>query len=399
MGVDIEQILDQTTIDHLNLLSRGDLTHAEIDTAIDALEAAAHSHANMTALNNVSGVNTGDQDLTSYDDHIADITGNPHEVNAAQVGALALDGSNKMTAAIKTTVGTIESDIVTASGNTLFSLKTTDPGSSKFVDDVRFFEATDGVGYGFRVKSFYPGFFGAQDVAFEGLAGPSPAVFDGLRFMTPGFLGLVAFATKAAPSTYVGINPGANSFVTSSGTQLNIAGNGGALSFLRIGNTGLIPGTGAGAHTIGTTTGRYGITYLQEDSVINWGNTANSKGTLTANSLGEMISIAYRASAANAVAHISDTNTAFTHAGSKIHSFRNATVEKLYIDKDGGLGQAAGCSNGFYGATPVTKPTALTTADATALDGTIGTNDTVTDNLRTRINELEAKIQALGLLS
>lgn len=45
------------------------------------------------------------------------------------------------------------------------------------------------------------------------------------------------------------------------------------------------------------------------------------------------------------------------------------------------------------------QQTALTAADATATDGTIGTNDTITNNLRTRINELETKLQALGLLA
>jgi hypothetical protein len=42
---------------------------------------------------------------------------------------------------------------------------------------------------------------------------------------------------------------------------------------------------------------------------------------------------------------------------------------------------------------------ALTGADATATDGTIGTNDTITNNLRTRLNEIETALQNLGLLA
>ena len=81
-------------------------------------------------------------------------------------------------------------------------------------------------------------------------------------------------------------------------------------------------------------------------------------------------------------------------------------VDMVYsIETTGGhkfTGDSASISTtaiGFFGNTPVTKPTALTAADNTALDGTIATNDAVTDNLRTRLNELESKLQALGLLS
>ena len=42
---------------------------------------------------------------------------------------------------------------------------------------------------------------------------------------------------------------------------------------------------------------------------------------------------------------------------------------------------------------------ALTAEDATATDGTIGTNDTITNNIRTRLGELEARLQAHGLIA
>lgn len=54
---------------------------------------------------------------------------------------------------------------------------------------------------------------------------------------------------------------------------------------------------------------------------------------------------------------------------------------------------------GFFGVTPVARPTALTAADASALNTGDATSDTVIGNMRTRIGELETKLQALGLLT
>jgi len=48
----------------------------------------------------------------------------------------------------------------------------------------------------------------------------------------------------------------------------------------------------------------------------------------------------------------------------------------------------------FWNTTPIVQPTALTAADATATDGTIGTADTLINNMRIRINELEAKLSS-----
>ncbi len=54
---------------------------------------------------------------------------------------------------------------------------------------------------------------------------------------------------------------------------------------------------------------------------------------------------------------------------------------------------------GFFAVTPVARPTALTAADASALNTGDATSDTVIGNMRTRIGELESKLQALGLLT
>ncbi len=61
--------------------------------------------------------------------------------------------------------------------------------------------------------------------------------------------------------------------------------------------------------------------------------------------------------------------------------------------------QVLGNKIGFYSVTPVVRPTALTTPDASAINSGDATTDTVIANMRTRINELETKLQNLGLLT
>lgn len=54
---------------------------------------------------------------------------------------------------------------------------------------------------------------------------------------------------------------------------------------------------------------------------------------------------------------------------------------------------------GFYGSSPVAKPSALTAADGNTVTTGDATTDAVINNMRTRINQLESKLQSLGLLS
>jgi len=54
----------------------------------------------------------------------------------------------------------------------------------------------------------------------------------------------------------------------------------------------------------------------------------------------------------------------------------------------------------FYNATPVVQPTALTAEDATAINSTYdAVEEAVLNNVRTRLGEVETKLQALGLLA
>jgi hypothetical protein len=58
------------------------------------------------------------------------------------------------------------------------------------------------------------------------------------------------------------------------------------------------------------------------------------------------------------------------------------------------IGTGATEKFGFYGNTPVARGAALTATNVTATDATIGTNDTITNNIRTRVDELEARLDA-----
>lgn len=63
------------------------------------------------------------------------------------------------------------------------------------------------------------------------------------------------------------------------------------------------------------------------------------------------------------------------------------------------IGTATSQKLGFFNATPVVQPTALTAANASALNTGDATSDTVIGNMRTRIGEIETKLKALGLLA
>lgn len=60
----------------------------------------------------------------------------------------------------------------------------------------------------------------------------------------------------------------------------------------------------------------------------------------------------------------------------------------------------SGANAGFFGTTATTQPTALTASDTNTVDGTYGSEEAlVINNLRVRLDELEDKLQALGLLA
>lgn len=63
-----------------------------------------------------------------------------------------------------------------------------------------------------------------------------------------------------------------------------------------------------------------------------------------------------------------------------------------------GIDPGTGGQIGFFGVTPAARAAALTAANNSALNTGDATSDTVIGNMRTRIGELETKLQAYGLL-
>ena len=102
-----------------------------------------------------------------------------------------------------------------------------------------------------------------------------------------------------------------------------------------------------------------------------------------------------------AVNYVSVTNSA-TGGGPLIEGAGDDAAVDITIRGKGAGGvqvSRSGGKLGFFGATLVTKPTALTAANAGTLNTGDATSDTIIGNMRTRINELETKLQALGLIA
>lgn len=80
-------------------------------------------------------------------------------------------------------------------------------------------------------------------------------------------------------------------------------------------------------------------------------------------------------------------------------------AEKFAVDNAGGATIGGdldhdGSNIGFFGTAPVAKAAALTAEDASTVDTTYGQEEAdVINNLRTRLGELESRLQAYGLLS
>lgn len=87
---------------------------------------------------------------------------------------------------------------------------------------------------------------------------------------------------------------------------------------------------------------------------------------------------------------------------STIGASSECTLSKVisgHIDATG-IFEHTGSNLGFFGVAYTTQPTALTAPNATVIDSTYGADEEgVLNNVRTRINELESKLQALGLIA
>lgn len=99
---------------------------------------------------------------------------------------------------------------------------------------------------------------------------------------------------------------------------------------------------------------------------------------------------------AAAVGVVSDALNALSTSGAKIHSFRNATVEKASIDKDGKLMVGTGDSTGTPGAATINQPSGKAAlAAGTGAAGIVITNSLVTANSHIHITPLDIDATAL----
>lgn len=88
--------------------------------------------------------------------------------------------------------------------------------------------------------------------------------------------------------------------------------------------------------------------------------------------------------------YIADASNGLSYIGSNSWGLYASATLRIQLNATG---------IGFFAATPVAKATALTAADAGALNTGDAGSDTVIGNIRTRLGELETKLQAYGLLT
>ena len=114
---------------------------------------------------------------------------------------------------------------------------------------------------------------------------------------------------------------------------------------------------------------------------------------------------------------LGDVHTVAAYLASTNHTFSigaaptvdiSANAFRLFDGVNINLGGTAGTKFGltssqklaFYGATPVTRPTAITPRDGGTVDSSWGPSEaSVLNNVRQRVDDIYAKLQALGLLS
>lgn len=112
-----------------------------------------------------------------------------------------------------------------------------------------------------------------------------------------------------------------------------------------------------------------------------------------------------KSDAASAVGIRIDNATTLSTAGAKILSVRNNTVEKFFVDKDGGIGILGdldhdGSNVGFYGSTPVAQSSAYARNATIVEDRTLLASASATTlNNNNVLAALIADFKALGLLA
>lgn len=203
---------------------------------------SAQSIIDHTLLSNIGIATHDDIDL-----HIGD-TDNPHSVTAAQVAALALNGSNAMTGAINTTVGTLSSSVANTVDSYIF-----DSTIAKTTGALASFRSAAVEKY--RIGLGTLGFGNSIELDASGVNG----IFDGMHFLWGGF-GSVRFSPAAGAGKYFEVDPTNGGFKTDNTVMVFFPGL--VQNFTIDGGNDVIFGKAGSTTDLGTTTTRFNDLFL-----------------------------------------------------------------------------------------------------------------------------------------
>lgn len=401
-------------------------------SAIDTLKTDDSFIATGTlTASNLSGINTGDQDLSSYATASAM---NTALALKAPLASPSFTGSVQNTGDIRTTtylrVGSLTAPNSTTAGDltsTRLSVGNATLGTTN--GEIAVFTGTStntasastpGVGVTFTMTPTANSLTNFRALNFLGVWNPATGITQ--ASITTGYFdnrirgdGLVGTVTGIRAQPFVADSSSAlaiqatnvygfDSVIWSrpSGTSTGTITNGvGYYTGNLLGATGL---------TVGTLTG-----FQMSNPAVNTITTligmdiaALTRGAMN---IGLRIAAPSTGATANYALQLSDTGGTAAGGitfGTDVQLYRSAALTLAVTDGTNialgttigtKIGTATTQKLGFFNAVPVVKPAALTAANATATDGTIPTNDSITNNLRIRINELESRLQSLGLVA
>ena len=216
----VEGVLDEIA----NLIGLG----SNIQDQVDALDVRITSNdVDIGVLDGRVTANEGDIAQEVIDRAAADTV-----VDDAN---LSLDGSDTMTGAINTSVGTMYSTKASSATDAPWQMT----NSSDIYSNVtyRYMSCLDVNSKGLVISN-EAGLFGAKQLLID--ATGYDGLFDSLKFLGGGTLGQVLFSTNGSTNSF-GFNPGADSVITS-GTTMSFAAGGGSSTFLTLDGSSVKPG-------------------------------------------------------------------------------------------------------------------------------------------------------------
>lgn len=162
--------------------------------------------------------------------------------------------------------------------------------------------------------------------------------------------------------------------------------------YLGVGTTAL--GSGFGGHKV------YIVNSMASTNAVNIVHSgANGTGVnITSNQTAAGAGYGFKVASTNSAASVSKIGAQYNISGGATNYAIDITAGDIRLNTSTGakFGVATNNKIGFWNTTPIVQPAALTAADATATDGTLATAETIINNLRVRLNELEAALSAAG---